>query len=321
MRGEYSDKVLDRSLVEGKFAVYFLGSDVMYTSYSYTQRGGDSVLLIAPDGTTMLYDCGKPVSAAYVVYALQKLGVKKIDYFVNSHPHVDHCGGFTLVARHFDIGQVYLPCAVDAYENPESQGGSVMAMMDTIKERNIPYSYLAEGDSFQFGPDISVKVYNPPSDMDFGNINANEWSLALKLVYKNASVLLAGDCGNNEAKMGRASESVLVAKYGSELESDVSKCNHHGDGNVNGNTKAGSKEWVNTVNSKIYVAQNDQFTDEKNFFTHTASGASVFHNGLDGTVLVYTAGDGTYEVQVEAERSNADYFGSTGTTDGHKTVK
>lgn len=321
MRSDYSDKVLDRSQVEGKFAVYFLGSDVLYSSYSYTQKAGDSVLLIAPDGTTMLYDCTKPISVAYVVYALQELGIEKIDYFVNSHPHVDHMGGFPLIARYFEIGHVYLPGAEDAYENPETVGGSCAAMMNEIKSRNISYSYLVEGDSFVFGEDINVKVYNPPADMDFDNIDANEWSLALKFIYKDSSVLLCGDLGDNGPKLGRASESVLVEKYGAELSADVSKCNHHGDGNVNGNTKAGSKNWVNTINSKIYVAMNDQFTDEKNFFTHVAAGANVFHTGLDGTVLVYTSGDGTYDVQLEMERNNPDYFGSTGAAEGYLKVK
>lgn len=320
MRAQYSDKVLDRSTVEGKFAVYFLGSDAHYTSYSYSQKGGDSVLLIAPDGTTMLYDCHKPISTAYVVYALQQLGIEKIDYYVNSHPHVDHMGGFTLVSRYFDIGHIYFPGAKDAYENPESQGGSVAAMMQEIKEFDIPYSYLVEGDSFKFSSEIDVQVYNPPADMDFDSIDGNEWSLLLKFVYKDSSVLLGGDLGNNGPKLGRASESELVEKYGSELQADVSKCNHHGDGNVNGNTMAGSKEWVKTVNSKIYVASNSQFTDEKNYFTHTASGAEVYHTGLDGTVLVYTSGDGIYDVQLEMERNNPDYFGSTGAKDGHLTV-
>jgi len=320
MRAQYSDKVLDRSKVKGKFGVYFIGSDVHYTSYSYSQKGGDCVFLIAPDGTTMLYDTHKPLSTAHVVYSLQRLGVKKIDYYVNTHPHVDHMGGFSLIARHFDIGHVYLPGAKDSYENPE-EGGSTAAMMKEIKEKEIPYSYLVEGDSFKFSPEIDVKVYNPPADMDFANINPNEWSLTFKFTYKKSTVLLAGDLGNNEAKMGRASESELVAKYGSELQADVSKCNHHGDGNVNGNTMAGSKEWVNTVNSKIYVAQNNQFTDEKNYFTHTATGAEVYHTGLDGTVLVYTSGDGTYDVQLEMERNNPEYFGETGAKKGYLKVR
>jgi len=321
MRAQYSDKVLDRSKVDGKFAVYFLGSNVMYSSYTYTQRGGDSVLLIAPDGTVMLYDCLKPISAAYVVYALQQLGIEKIDYFVNSHPHVDHMGGFSLLARYFEIGHVYLPGARTAYENPETLGGSCYAMMREIKERNIPYSYLVEGDSFKFSDDINVKVYNPPANLAFDSMDENEWSLALKFVYKKASVVLAGDCGNNLEKLGRSTEQELAAKYGSELQADLSKCNHHGDGNVNGNTKAGTKEWIAATNSKIYVASNDQFTDEKNWFSHTATGAAVYHTGLDGTVLVYTSGNGIYDVQLEMERNNPDYFGSTGAKNGHVTVK
>ena len=35
LRYDYSDKVLEHSQVEGKFAVYFLASDVHYSSYSY----------------------------------------------------------------------------------------------------------------------------------------------------------------------------------------------------------------------------------------------------------------------------------------------
>lgn len=321
MRAAYSDKVLDRSQVKGEFAVYFLGSDVLYNSYTYTQRGGDSVLLIAPDGTTMLYDCLKPVSAAYVVYALQKLGIEKIDYFVNSHPHVDHMGGFSLLTRYIEIGHVYLPGAKAAYENPETLGGSCYTMMREIKERNIPYSYLVEGDSFKFSKDINVKVYNPPADLAFDSMNENEWSLALKFVYKKASVVLAGDCGNNKDKLGRSTEAELAAKYGSELQADLSKCNHHGDGNVNGNTKAGSKEWIAATNSKIYVASNNQFTDEKNWFMHRATGAEVYHTGLDGTIRVSTSGDGTYDVQVEMDRNNPDYFGDTGAKNGHVKVK
>lgn len=321
MKYDYSDKVLDRSQVEGKFAVYFLGSDVHYSSYSYSQKGGDSVLLIAPDGTTMLYDCTKPISAAYVVYALQELGIEKIDYFVNSHPHVDHMGGFPLVARYFDIGHVYFPGAIDAYENPATQGGSCVAMMKELKEKNIPYSYLVEGDSLEFTSDIQVKVYNPPADLDFDNIDGNEWSLVLKFIYKDASVLLGGDCGNNKDKLGRATEDELVAKYGNELQADVSKANHHGDGNVNGNTQAGTKGWIAATASKIYVASNTQFTDEKNWLLHKVTGAATYHTGLDGTVLIYTTGDGTYDVQLEMERNNPEYFGDTGAKDGHVTIK
>ncbi len=318
--GAYSDIILDRSLTEGKFAVYFFRTDANYSSYTGSAKGGDSVLLIAPDGTTMLYDCSTVLNDAYIVYALQQLGIEKLDYFVNSHPHLDHLGGFSLLARYIKIGHVYMPIGEEAYNDVTVEGGFPTLFMETIKEYGIPYSALSEGDTFQFSPDISVKVYNPPADLDLENVDENEWSLALKFVYKNASVLLAGDCGNNEAKLGRATESELVAKYGSELQADVSKMNHHGDGDVSGNTKAGSAVWRNAVNSKIYVGMRSSVTSEKTFLSYMTTGAKAFHSALDGTVLVYTTGDGTYEVQVERERNN-DYYGHYDTVDGHMTVR
>ena len=316
---DYTDIILDRSLVEGKLAVYFLRSDIRYSSYTGSSKGGDSVLLIAPDGTTMLYDCSTALNAAYIVYAMQRLGITKLDYFVNSHPHVDHLGGFSLIAEYFEIGQVYMPPTEEAYMTPTNEGGLPVVMMNTIKEKGIPYSCLVEGDQFQFGSDITVKVYNPPADLTFDGavVNENEWSLALKFIYKDSSVLLAGDCGNNEAKLGRATENEMVAKYGSELQADVAKMNHHGDGKA---TKAGSAGWIDAVNAKLYVGMSTEVTDETQFFTYMSKGAKALHTGIDGTVLVYTTGDGSYEVQTEQERYT-DYFGSSKAVDGHLTIR
>lgn len=320
--GAYSDIIFDRKAIKNQFAVYFLRSEISYKSQSWSGKGGDSVLLIAPDGTTMLYDCSTALNGAYIAYALQELGIEKIDYFVNSHPHIDHLGGFSILARYFDIGHIYLPPSVEAYANVVGEGGYVAAFMKEVQEKNIPYSYLAEGDTFTFGKDVNVKVYNPPADMVFDDsvIDGNEWSLLLKFVYKDSSVLLGGDLGNNEVKLGRASETVLAEKYGSELQADVSKMNHHGDGYANGNTKAGSKEWLNVVQSKIYVGMYGSLSDERSWYTYVSTGAETFHTALDGTVLVYTNGNGQYEVQAERERNN-DYYGKQDSTNGRMTVK
>jgi len=320
--GEYSDILFDRKVIDGQFAIYFLRTDITYTSKSWssTDKGGDSAILIAPDGTTMLYDCSTVGSSSYIAYALEELGIKKIDYFVLSHPHLDHIGAFSTVARHFDIGHIYMPPAIDVYDDVTDQGGYMAAYMRTIEQHKIPYSYISEGDSFNFSPDIQVKVYNPPASMDFADYNYNEWSLVLKFVYKDSSLMLAGDIGNNGVKNKQATESLLISKYGSELQADIAKMNHHGDGNVGGNTKAGSKEWLNTVNAKVWVGQRAMVTDEKGWFTYVATGAKCLHSALDGTVLVYTGGDGTYDVQYEEERIN-NYFGTLDAKDGHMTVK
>lgn len=320
--GEYSDILFDRSKVDGKFAVYFFRGNVSYasSSWSSTDKGGDSVLLIAPDGTTMLYDSGTLGNAAYISYGLRELGIEELDYVVISHAHLDHIAGFSTIVRNFKIGHLYMPPAIDVYNDVTSQGGYVASFMRTIDLYDISYSYLVEGDSFQFGSDIDVKVYNPPADLDYSGLNYNEWSLVLKFVYKDSSVMLAGDIGNNETSMGRATESILVSKYGSELQADVAKMNHHGDGKVSGNTKAGSKEWLNAVQAKIYVAMRAMVTCELTWFTYASTGAETLHTAIDGTVLVYTDGDGEYDVQYETERAT-DYYGTLDATDGHMTIK
>lgn len=320
--GEYSDVIFDRKVIDGEFAIYFLRTDVSYTSNSWssTDKGGDSAILIAPDGTTMLYDCSTVGAASYITYALKELGIEKIDYFVLSHPHLDHIGAFSTVARNFEIGHVYMPPSVEVYDNVTAQGGYVAAFMRTLILYDIPYTYVSEGDSFEFSKDIQVKVYNPPADMDFAEYNYNEWSLVLKFVYKDSSLMLAGDIGNNAVKNKQATESLLISKYGSELQADVAKMNHHGDGNVGGNTKAGSREWLNTVKAKIYVGMRAIVTDEKGWFTYVSTGAECFHSALDGTVLVYTGGDGEYDVQYEEERAT-DYYGTHDAKNGHMTVK
>lgn len=317
---QYTSVVLDRSLVEGKFAVYFLRSAVAHSSYTGRSDGGDSALFISPDGKTLLYDCNTIMNSSYIAYALQELGIKRIDYFVNSHPHIDHLGGFRTIARYFEIGQVYLPSNEAQYDDILEEGGYTKAFLDTIKENNIPYTFLKAGDTFQFGNDVRVNVYNPPEDLDFDNVDENEWSLLLKFVYKDSSVLIGGDIGNNGTKLGRNTESELLAKYGSELQADVAKMNHHGESKA---TKSGSREWRETVNPKIWVGMRTVFQDDEQFLRYGINGEKTFHSALDGTVLVYTSGNRTYEVQVERERIEdvAAVYGTNELVNGHVTVK
>ncbi len=120
--------------------------------------------------------------------------------------------------------------------------------------------------------------------------------------------------------MVRATETELIQKFGSELQADVAKMNHHGASTAGGNTKAGSKEWINTTNAKIYVGMCLNLPEEKQYYAYKANGAEALHTDLDGTVAVYTSGDGVYEVQVEQERAN-NYVGLLDTEDGHMTLK
>lgn len=310
VESEYDDIIFDRTLTEGKMAAYYFHASDAWKYEGGTLKAGDSVLYIAPDGTTMLIDCGTPNFGAYIVHALQQLGIEKLDYFVNSHPHNDHIGGFSILSRHIEIGQVYMVPA-----EFEFQGGGTDRPLNTVlvrklEEYGIPYDYLIEGDSFKLGNEVNVQIYNPPVDFDYANVDYNECSMLMKITYGDSSFLTGGDLGNDLVKMGRASTTELISKYGTELQADVAKMNHHG--NFIGTT--GLDEWIETIGAKVHVGVDSAIDDEEDFLMYGLD-ALALHTSLDGNICISTTGDGTYDVQVGQERYSS-YYGKVDTENG-----
>ena len=309
-KGDYD--IFDNSLIEGKMACYFLCSGYDLPTWTgESVQGGDAILFIMPDGTTVLNDCGHQAEGASIVAKLQKLGIEKLDYFILSHPHGDHIGGFSIIARHVEIGQIYIP--PEEVMNRSAKTGNDFMMQ--VERLGIPCTYLSEGDTFTLGKDVSVKVYNPP--IGFGkdaNINLNESSLVLKLTYGDSSYLVNGDIGNNP-DYGYQTEDALVAKYGDELKADVSKVGHHGSDK----TKS-SNLWRAAVDPKIFVTTSPYVRDEVEHYKNVVTGALSLTTALDGDILVATTGDGTYDVHVEMNRTT-DYYGTIDTKDGYLKVK
>ncbi len=60
---------------------------------------GDSILIIAPAGKTVLIDAGDTSKSKIVVEALKRYKVQQIDYFIVTHPHPDHMGGGAAVLK------------------------------------------------------------------------------------------------------------------------------------------------------------------------------------------------------------------------------
>ena len=65
------------------------------------EKSGDTTLIIFPDGETMLIDCGVPSSGGHMMDFIKAVGLRKLDYFVLSHPHADHLGSWKVVSEYF----------------------------------------------------------------------------------------------------------------------------------------------------------------------------------------------------------------------------
>ena len=68
---------------------------------------GDSILLISPEGETMLVDAGPADAFGRIARALADNGVTSLDAVVATHPHEDHIGSMAAVLDAYDVGAFY----------------------------------------------------------------------------------------------------------------------------------------------------------------------------------------------------------------------
>lgn len=274
------EEMMDRSGDDSKLTFYCwdirVGEDA-------EDKAGDSTLFISPDGKTMLLDAGHPDCADQVIGYLKDLGITKIDYFVASHPHIDHIGAFPEIAETFEIGKAYrsyVEYTTQTYQN----------YVNALEEHNIPVEYLKAGDEIPFGDQITVKIYNPEEEIEYpkdfpkgSTAFLNNHSLAMKFIYGESTVLFCGD-------LYTAAERSLVEQYGEELQADVVKANHHGRDTSN------TKKWIEMVKPQIAVAMLDQAVNMPVRDNYKKVGAEYYLTFYDGIIKVVMDDKKNYEV-------------------------
>ncbi|MGB9409222.1 MAG: ComEC/Rec2 family competence protein [Terracidiphilus sp.] len=188
---------------------------------------GDSLLLITPDGKTLLVDGGGfgggprqapqdfDIGEEVVSQVLWSRGIRRLDAVALSHAHSDHMGGLPAVLRNFHPAELWVG------NNPRF--GAYNALLDEAAGLHVQVRSLRAGDAFSFGP-TSVSVLAPFRDYQPGAEPANNDSLVLRVVYGATSVLLEGDA---EAPVEDAMVAqTMLSEQG--LASTLLKVGHHG---------------------------------------------------------------------------------------------
>ncbi len=297
--GTYTSAVYDTSNDSGRLTARYIGLK-LEDGETYA---GDCVIYTTPDGYVMMVDCGNHLSYQELIPVLDRLGIEKIDVFVMSHPHIDHIGSFSEIAGHVKIGKVYKNYL--EYTSAVYKKG-----MATIAEQGLDTQILYEGDSFKLGEYVDVQVFWPYEGQVVDPSAAgdtNHSSIAMRITYGDSSFWTSGD-------LYIADEVILASKYGSRIQSDVVKMNHHGRETSN------SRAFINALQPKIAVATKSEMSNIPVLNSYRAGGASVvFHTAIDGTVVVSTTGDGHYEVQSQYVREQKKLYG-TPSEDGHYEI-
>lgn len=305
---KYRDIQMDRKTIAGKFAIYFFRSDAYPDTGAGTTLSGDCSLLVAPTGETMLIDMNIFGSNAFALDCLERLGIKKIDYLVASHPDGDHVHGYKAFLDNIQVGRLYVNPSL-RYQSPGVVGN---ALYQTAVEKGIPVTVLQRGDPDLHLGDVKIEIWNPRADRDwqkeYNENTQNAGSLGFAITYKKATVWFGGDLETPQ-------ELDMIETYGPNIHFDVAKMNHHGVNQQN------SANWVNAISPTIAVGETNAVNDDGVFMRYVNSGALTLHTNLDGTVLVTTSGDDVYDVYTEHDRTNAYYGIFADIQNGHIRVK
>jgi competence protein ComEC len=212
-------------------AALFLSSGVaaVYSSASHIEKGkleitaidvgqGDSLLVVSPEGRTMLidgggnigpvhteFDFGEDVVASY----LWSRGLESLDVVVLTHAHADHIGGLPRIIEDFHPSELWLGI------NPEKD--TLQHLLETAQANHVIMRQHTAGDEFEWGG-AKIRVLSPPRDWQPRAEKENDDSLAMLIGFGETRALLAGDL---ERKMEQfvATESPTA---------DLLKVAHHG---------------------------------------------------------------------------------------------
>lgn len=180
---------------------------------------GDSILLITPEGRSLLidagglpqwmhsdFDLGEQVVSSY----LWNRGIDHLDIVVITHPHADHLGGMPAVIANFHPRELWL-----SIDKPIGELAPIVAQ---AQRAGMKVSVKKEGDEFDFGG-AHFHMLAPGRDQITGSMRPNDDCLVFTATFRGTTALLEGDAERS------AEERVVEERPG---EAMLLKVAHHG---------------------------------------------------------------------------------------------
>jgi len=246
---------------------------------------GDSTFIEFPNQETMLIDAGESEYGKLVSSYIKSFGYSKIDYLIGTHPHSDHIGGLKTVVNSFDLGTIYMPKAT-------STTSTYLNLLKAIDNKGLKIKTAKKGVEVLKTEDLTVSILAPIED-EYSNLN--NYSIVLKITYKDRSFLFTGDAEKEV-------EDVLSL----DIKSDIIKIPHHGS------DSSSSIDFVKKVDATYGIVS----VGKDNSYDHPSkdilkrwmdSGCTIYRTDEEGTIVVTTDGE-SVEVKGKGVTSSINDF-------------
>lgn len=177
---------------------------------------GDSILIQGPTGIQMLVDGGPDHSVLRQLPREMGILDRSIDFVVETHPDKDHIAGLADVFDRYVVSYFMSP-------GIPNDTAPTHALENAVAHESGVHAFTARrGMRIHLGGGAYADVLYP--DRDVSNLETNEGSVTMRVVYGTTSFMLTGDLPSDK-------EDYLVGLDGAALKSDVLKAGHHGSKN------------------------------------------------------------------------------------------
>lgn len=200
------DAITDPAALEG----FSFAEDAVLLEIVFPQILDCDAALLRCGGETMLIDCASAQQSGRVTAMLEQLGVEKIDYVVNTHPHYDHLEGFAAVADAAEVAGLYI-CF------PEDYTEHMKKAVQAAQTREIPVLPYGDGDRFTLGEAV-LDIWMKCPD----TCNLNERSAQIRVQLGERTMLFTADM------QAKTQQALLEQVDPALLDIDLMKYPHHG---------------------------------------------------------------------------------------------
>lgn len=236
---------------------------------------GDSILLITPQGQSILIDTGSYQNYDKLKAYLLGIGVESFDKVIATHPDADHIGSMSELIDDFYINEFYMP-------DKEHTTASFDLMIKSLEKNDIPIINSFAGHDISLSEEIKGSFLSPYDQYYDEN---NLYSLVLYLEHGNNSFIFMGDAE-------KENEYDILADY-PYIEADFIKLGHHGS------SSSSSKDFITQIDpyiAAVSVGKDNSFGHPHESVVQTLESLSIplYRTDEQGNLVFISDGHSIY---------------------------